>query len=87
MISRTSERGETSSLGQRGQTAEAGSYLKRAADSARRANVPAQSAHSARAYVPRATLAVSAAAIGEQDLALQDAVRGRSYPRTPYCRR
>lgn len=36
--------------GQRGHTAEAGSYLKRAADSARRANVPAQLAHSARAY-------------------------------------
>ena len=36
--------------GQRGQTAEAGNYLKRAADNARRANVPAQSAHSARAY-------------------------------------
>ncbi len=36
--------------GQRGQTAEAGNYLKRAADSARRANVPAQVAHSARAY-------------------------------------
>ncbi len=36
--------------GQRGQTAEAGTYLKRAADSARRANVPAQMAHSARAY-------------------------------------
>ncbi len=36
--------------GQRGQTADAGNYLKRAADSARRANVPAQVAHSARAY-------------------------------------
>src|SRR3989344_4385490 len=36
--------------GQRGQTAEAGSYLKRAADSARRAIVPNQVAHSARAY-------------------------------------
>ncbi len=36
--------------GQRGQTADAGNYLKRAADSARRANVPAQMAHSARAY-------------------------------------
>ncbi len=36
--------------GQRGQTADAGVYLKRAADSARRANVPAQLAHSARAY-------------------------------------
>ncbi len=36
--------------GQRGQTAEAGDYLKRAADNARRANVPNQLAHSARAY-------------------------------------
>ena len=36
--------------GQRGQTAEAGNYLKRAADNARRANVPAQTAHATRAY-------------------------------------
>ncbi len=36
--------------GQRGHTTEADNYLKRAADSARRANVPAQLAHSARAY-------------------------------------
>ncbi len=36
--------------GQRGHTAEAGTYLKRAAENARRANVPAQAAHSARAY-------------------------------------
>lgn len=36
--------------GLRGQTAEAGAYLKRAADSAREANVPAQTAHAMRAY-------------------------------------
>ncbi len=36
--------------GQRGQTAEAGNYLKRAAENARQANVPAQTAHAARAY-------------------------------------